>query len=280
MTKKLLLFVMSIVLVFSSCVFSGELSHSGNVKIGVISKLNMTEEDFKMMIDSARSSGRSRTFSLNGNRGEVTFAFYDSLTTLQMALNKGEIDEIALPEPVAEYMMNTNSDYDVAAITLKDPVYLSFGFRKSDDPEMRDKFNEALLSMKADGTLAIIVSKFITEPGTDTPEPINFIHYNNAEMVKVAVTGDVPPIDYVSPDGKAEGFNIAILAEICRRLHINVELVNIDSAARAASLASGRSDIVFWFESNKGDIQADVPEGIVLSESYFSWNELFHIKKK
>lgn len=279
MTKKLLLFVMSIVLVVSSCAFSGELIRN-DVKVGILSKLNMTPEEFKSLVSDAREAGKAKMFSLSGSKGEVTFAFYDSLVTLQMALNKGEIDEVALPESVAEYVLNTNDDYEIASISRIEPTFLSFGFRKSDDPEMRDKFNDALLSMKADGTLAIIVSKFITEPGVDTPEPINFIKYKNADTVKVAVTGDLPPIDYVSPEGKAEGFNIAVLAEISRRLHINVELVNIDAGARAISLTSGRSDIVFWFESMKGEIQADIPEGVVLSESYFSWNEILHIKKK
>ena len=230
MTKKLLLFAMSFVLVFASCSFAAD-----TVKVGVLSKLNMTPEEFKALVADALASGETKMFSLVGKKPEVTFVFYDSLVTLQMALNKGEVDEIALPESVAEYMLNTNSDYEIASITRSEPTFLSFGFRKSDDPEMRDKFNDALLSMKADGTLAIIVSKFITEPGTNIPEPIEFIKYNNADTVKVAVTGDVPPIDYVAPDGTASGFNVAILAEISRRLHINVELINIDSGARAAS---------------------------------------------
>ncbi len=274
-TKKILLLVMSLVMVWSSCAFAGDA-----VKVGVLSKLNMTAEEFNALVADAVDAGKTKMFSLAGPKSKVEFVFYDSLVTLQMALNKGEVDEIALPEAVAEYMLNTNSDYEIASITRSEPTLLSFGFRKSDDPELRNKFNEALLSMKEDGTLAIIVSKFITEPGTDIPDTINFIKYNNADTVKVAVTGDIPPIDYVAPDGKASGFNVAVLAEISRRLHINVELVDIDAGARAASLASGRSDIVFWFQSKKGDLRADVPEGVVLSESYFSWNEILHIKKK
>ena len=92
----------------------------------------------------------------------------------------------------------------------------------------------------------------------------------------------MPPIDYVGADGKPAGFNTAILAEICRRLHLNVELVQIDSGARAASLASGRSDIVFWFQSRKAQdkILADVPDGVVLSESYYNWDDTYLITKK
>lgn len=275
MTKKLFLFVMLAVMSCSSCVFAYE-----NVNVGILSVLNVTPEEFSAGIAGANEAGKVKMFTLAGTRGSIVFSFYDSLNTLQMALNKGDVDEISVPEPVGEYMLNTNSDYEAAAIAKTEPVSLSFGFRKSDDSEMLDRFNEALLSMKTDGTLAIIASKFVTEPGADKPEPINFIKYDNARTVKVAVTGDLPPIDYVAADGTAEGFNIAILAEIGRRLHINIELVNIDSGARAASLASGRSDIVFWFQSVKGYKNIDALDEIVLSESYFSWNEAFHIRKK
>ncbi len=275
-TKKILLLVMSVVMVWSSCAFADDA-----VKVGVLSKLNMTPEEFNALVADAVDAGKTKMFSLAGPKSKVEFVFYDSLVTLQMALNKGEVDEIALPVSVAEYMLNTNSDYEIASITRSEPTYLSFGFnKKSEDPELRNQFNEALLSMKADGTLAIIISKLIIEPGIDIPDTINFIKYNNTDTVKVAITGDLPPIDYVAPDGKASGFNVAVLAEISRRLHINVELVNIDAGARAAALASGRADVVFWFQSKKGDLRADVPEGVVLSESYFSWNEILHIKKK
>lgn len=275
MVKKLFLFVMLAVMFCSSCAFADD-----NVKVGILTMLNITPEEFSAGVAGAREAGKIKIFKLAETKGNIVFSFYDSLNTLQMALNKGDVDEISLPEPVGEYMLNTNSEYEVAAIVKTEPVSLSFGFRKSDDSGMRDKFNEALRSMREDGTLAIIVSKFITEPGTDKPEPINFIRYDNAKTVKVAVTGDLPPVDYVAADGTAEGFNIAILAEIARRLHINVELVHVDAEARAASLASGRSDIVFWFQWVKGYKNGDATDEIVLSESYFSWDEILHIKRK
>ena len=61
---------------------------------------------------------------------------------------------------------------------------------------------------------------------------------------------------------------------------MNIELLDIEAGARAAALASGRSDVVFWFKVYTGDPQPDVPEGIVLSEPYYEWNEYLHICKK
>ena len=94
-----------------------------------------------------------------------------------------------------------------------------FGFRKDDDPAMRNSFNEALMSMKADGTLAILQDKYIAEPGIDEPEPVEFRVFENVDRkVKVAVTGDLPPIDFVTANGNPVGFNTAVVAEIAKRL--------------------------------------------------------------
>ncbi|MBQ9629124.1 MAG: transporter substrate-binding domain-containing protein [Synergistaceae bacterium] len=272
--KKFLLMLMLVVMCVSAA--------SAEVKIGVLTKLNLTPEDFAKIVKAERESGKVKIFSLSGKQDDMTFVFYDSLNAMQMGLNAGDVNAIALPEDVGEYLLNVTEGYTISAIIRDEPVFLSLGFRKSDDPELRDKFNDALLSMKADGTLAIMLSKFVTEAGIGEPEPIKFYKYSNTDTVKVAITGDMPPIDYVGADGKPAGFNTAILAEICRRLHLNVELVQIDSGARAASLASGRSDIVFWFQSRKaqGKILADVPDGVVLSESYYNWDDTYLITKK
>ena len=67
-----------------------------------------------------------------------------------------------------------------------------------------------------------------------------------AQTLKVAVTGSLPPMDYVAADGSPAGFNTALLAEISNRIGKNIELVVVDSVGRAAALASGTVDAVFW----------------------------------
>lgn len=261
--------------------FAG-LACAESVKVGLLSKLNVSQEEFNKFSREQRESGRGSLFNLIGENPEISYVYYDSLMSLIMALNAGEVNEIFLPEDVAEYVLNINSSYKVSRILRGPQMYLSFGFRKDDDPALRRKFNEALLSMQADGTLAILQVKYIADPGIDEPDPVEFGHYDNVdEKIRVAVTGDMPPIDFVNPAGVPAGFNTAVLAEIGKRLKINIELVNIDSGARAAALASGRVDLVFWFEAASGEsVQVDLPESITLSEPYYYWDEFLFITKK
>lgn len=87
---------------------------------------------------------------------------------------------------------------------------------------------------------------------------------NDNATVKVAITGSHPPMDYVAADGTPAGFNTAILSEIGKRIGKNIELVQVDSVGRAAALASGTVDVVFW---TRGDM---IEDGKPLTEDELS----------
>ena len=278
MKAKRLVFV--VLAMFIVALLSGAVSAAEH-KIGHLSKLNISAEEVQKISEAALKDGKMKLFT-SGESYTATTVFYDSLTSMVMALNAGEVDEISLPEPVAEYAMNVNDGIDISSVVRGLPASLALGFRKDDDPSLRNRFNEALLSMKADGTLSILRAKYIDEPGLDEPEPVEFGKYENIDTtIKVAVTGDLPPIDFIAADGTPAGFNTAVLAELAKRMKVNIQLINIESGARAAALASKRADVVFWFTSYKAmDVQPDIPEGIALSEEYYSWKQDLLLKKK
>ena len=135
--------------------------------------------------------------------------------------------------------------------------------------------------MAKDKTLLFLKAQYIMD-ADENPEPVKFEKFPDAETVKIAVTGDMPPLDYVAADGTPAGFNTAMLAEIARRLKINIELVNINTGARASALASGRADGVFLFrfEKTSGMKNYDVTAGLTLTEPYYAENVLVYIGKK
>ena len=56
-------------------------------------------------------------------------------------------------------------------------------------------------------------------------------------------------MDFVASNGKAAGFNIALLTEIANRAQVNFELVQMDGGARPLALATGKVDAAFWTRS-------------------------------
>ena len=128
--------------------------------------------------------------------------------------------------------------------------------------------------MEREGVIGILARDFITGPSSINPPAVEIAKFDDAETINVAITGDQPPLDYIAEDGTPAGFNVAMLAEIGRRLHVNVRPVIVETSSRAIALKSGRADVVFWFQVFEGyDKQPDVPEGVIVSTPYYGWNK-------
>ena len=85
-------------------------------------------------------------------------------------------------------------------------------------------FKYALRLIRSNGTLQELQVKYLYNSGKNKPEPVKFDSFPNAQNVKIAVTGNILPVDYTAPDGTPADFNAAILAEIGRFLKINIKV--------------------------------------------------------
>ena len=191
--------------------------------------------------------------------------FFDNLSSMLMALEAGKIGEMEVPQVVGEYLCANNSKLMMAMEFDKSASLHSFGKSILDltqgtdfafmllkkNEALRDTFNEAINAMKEDGTMARLEQEYLSSAMSESAiKPVTIATIPGAATVKVAVTGDIPPLDYVSSNGTPAGFNTAVLAEISKKIGKNIQLVNIDAGARTTSLASGSVDIVFWTRTN------------------------------
>ena len=240
--------------------------------VGVLAKMNAAPEDYQNFLAERRSKKVRAAMSSKGDG--IVCSFYSSMTAMLMALNSGKVDVIFLPECVANYVLRENEDTEARdSISGQRLMGLTMGFR-AESSGLRDDVNSVLSAMAKDGTSSLLVRRNISGPGANTPKSAKFEHFKDAKTLKVAITGDLPPIDYVDAGGNAAGFNTALLAELGRRLGVNIELVQVDAGARAAALISGRVDCVFWFALySGGGYQWDIPEGVIVTSPYFSWDK-------
>ena len=156
---------------------------------------------------------------------------YDSILSMTLSLGAGDIDEMGLPEIVAQYVLSSRPDFKIFKTEdLKYKQYLAFGFMEKNE-ELCKKFNDALKDIKSDGSAA--------------------------------------------------GFNTALLSEIAKKLKVNISLVYTNTGARADSLVSGRSDVVFWYQLSDGvDKQKNILQGVIVSEPYYEWDKYVYIMLK
>ncbi|MBQ7150737.1 MAG: transporter substrate-binding domain-containing protein [Synergistaceae bacterium] len=263
--------------------------------VGFLARLQTTPEEFFNMMKKAWAT--SGWTIIGGDHSTSQAKFYDSLVLMQMALSAGEIEEMILPDFVAEYIVKNNPDYSICCVSNSGRMSLAFGFLKKNN-ELAYKWNAALLSMRNDFTMSNLIQKYIKAPlekndpsyeyiyggkklKEKNPYEVKFQEFKGAPVIRVAVTGDLPPIDFFTPDGMPAGYSTAILAEIGKRLKLNIRLVPVTTVARTAALVSNRVDVVFWYEVGKNfDYQYDAPKDVILSEPYYSWDTFLHIRFK
>ena len=292
--KKLIALLLALALAFTLCACGKKAEEtpqtadapeeSGEMIIGTLSMLNMTEEEYALLVDARRQAGRQIITEgyaerSEGDAGPLTktkVVFYDTLDALLMALNARDIDSIEIYQSVARYLCATNDNLKMPFSNAADNEWNTFaeliqnGINGNDfafmmmegNSALRDEFNAAIDAMKADGTLDRLVKEQIDDlVNGGEIKPIELPHFDGAETIRVAVTGALPPMDYVAADGTPAGFNTAVLAEIANRTGKNIEIVVVDSLGRAAALASGAVDAVFWTRtSSEAQKRADMTE--------------------
>ena len=247
---------------------------SDEIKIGMIKYLNASEENMNELIKKIEQK--------NGeNFSNYSTVYYDTLTSMEMGLHAGNIVEMSTYRSVSNYVTGRNSALVPAPIAFKLSDSFCCAFRQ-EDSALRDDFDKALNSMISDGALINLTSQYITKFSAGVePQAIEMPRFGGVQTVKVAVTGDLPPLDLIKADGTPAGFNTAVLAEISRRINKNIELVSIDSGARASALMSGVADVLFWARrpDDNSDLPANIdqPDGIIFSTPYFS-DKIVHLK--
>ena len=250
--------------------------NSSEIKIGMLMNLNASENEVDELYRKIDKKSGVKLF----NHKTI---YYENLPALEMGIASNKIQEITTYKCVADYLIGKTNKFEVShkhQLRLQDNF--CFAFLK-DKANLKTEFNKALGELKADGTLEKLTKKYVADLNPNQePAAVNFQRFDGAETIKVAVTGDLPPLDLILPNGDAAGFSTALLAEIGKRLQKNFELVDIDSGAREIALTSGKVDAVFWAiqpsdEERPADI--DMPADVELSVHYFA-DEIIHINLK
>ena len=240
-----------------------------NSKVGVLSMLNMSEDSYSQkrkglavgsyyLYQQGLLKYTDENYVPEENTTLPVPEYYDSLDSMIMSLQSGDLKSIELTQSIAQYVVSRNKNLQLTYTIDVDAAEgfdsgvverLSYGYAflfKEDKSDLCEEFDVAIDEMEADGTLDSLKKDYINDIiDGKVPEAVDF-EKTDGDTVKVAITGSLPPLDYVSPDGTPAGYNTAILAEIGKRIGKNIELVQVDSIGRATALSSGAVDVAFW----------------------------------
>lgn len=284
--KKFLLTICATVLLLTGCGSDSsqdladkpDSNFSGKaVQLGMLAPLNADENK----MDSILATIEEKTGIKNLHNKPK---FFDNLKTMQMGIDSGQIEEISLYKSVANYLITGNEKYEIVPDNALEKISYSFCFAvREKDTALKNDLDKTVDEMLADGTLDKLIQTYITDAKPNNIPAVSIPKIEGAPTLKVGITGDLPPLDLILPDGSPAGFNTAMLAEVAKRLNRNIELVQIETASRAAALQSNLIDVVFWAVVPFGNdyIPADIdkPAGLELSKSYFR-DSVAHIRLK
>ena len=261
--KKLLALLLAVLILLSLTACGAK--EDKVIKVGVL------QSDGIKAIDSEKHRAHEREERKIALDATVERVNYNNLSAALMDLESGKITMFFAEESTANYIASRNDKIAV----VKDSATTNFSMMTMDSSkDVFDILNNAILEMKADGTLDALIENELKAYIESDPEAKDLPKFEGGKTIKVGITGDVPPMDFVASNGKAAGFNIALLTEIANRAQVNIELVQIESGARPMALSSGKVDAVFWTKSFTcnicGNDVSEKIEGTLVTESYFT----------
>ncbi|WP_169753172.1 basic amino acid ABC transporter substrate-binding protein [Campylobacter mucosalis] len=98
---------------------------------------------------------------------------------------------------------------------------------------------------------------------------------NAEQVIKLGLSADYPPFEFVDKDNKITGFDVELMNEISKRVGFKVELANISFDGLIPALKAGKIDAIMSAMSATEDRKKSVD----FTDSYYATENLF-IRKK
>ncbi len=157
----------------------------------------------------------------------------------------GKIDGAPIMRFIADYYVKRNSNLKIieAKTNVEGGILMAV---RVEDHQLKDDLDKAITTLQENGVLNKLVDQWIINlPATNEPSILAIPKNEGAKTVYVGVSGNYVPLDYIAADGKPAGFNVALLTEIGKLIHVNFELISVDAQAKFAALGSKKIDVVF-----------------------------------
>ncbi len=199
-----------------------------------------------------------------------SFQRFPSLNAMLMELNAGRLEVLTIPNSVGNYLVAKDSALHLFTGNVVNHYHMA---ARESDAALCDELSNAFDALKANGTLDKLVADYIT--GSGEPAANTLTKYEGGETHTVAVTGDLPPLDYVAADGSPAGFNVALLNAIAEQTGCNFEVIQMEASARLTALESEKVDLIFWLDCMGDEHFEPKAEGISLTAPYYEETRCF-----
>ena len=162
---------------------------------------------------------------------EIEYTYYDNLASALLGLQRGHVDVFGSEGAAAEYIVLRHEN--MAMTAPSDRLQIDYAMMTmTDKQEIFDILDGALREMKADGTIDRLIENELRAYIETDAEPKELPHFEGAQTIRIAVTGDVPPMDFITASGKpaAEVADCATTIEGNDAMQFNVGSITVPSS--------------------------------------------------
>jgi polar amino acid transport system substrate-binding protein len=168
---------------------------------------------------------------------------YATQADMLAALDTGRVDALLLSNMVLP-QLKSMSDYDLDFLEVPLEYYSQELSPIFHDTALRDKYNEWLAAVKADGTLENASDFWLNRIGM--PDEKDIPHQDLAPVngtLHVCDTGNFPPLVYISDNGKVNGFDIDMIERFAKYLGMDLKITTMGFDAVVPYVINGMADM-------------------------------------
>ena len=187
-----------------------------------------------------RTTGDIYATDYEGDEAGTVVERYNKGVDAVMSLKQGKIDCVIIDNEPAKVFVSENDDLKILDEPFAEEEY-AICVDKSNS-ELKDKINQALTDLKADGTLDEIIGHWIGDSADQKSyESAADADHSNGTLV-MATNAEFPP--YESLDGEnVVGIDADIARAIADKLGMDLRIDNMEFDSIIMAVTSGKADI-------------------------------------
>lgn len=203
---------------------------------------------------------------------DATVEKYNKGADAVQALKQGKVDAVIIDNEPAKVFVSKNDDLKI----LDDPFVVeeyAIALKQGND-ELKGKINDALKTIKDDGTMDKILSNWIGEDAGKNP-------YTSPEDVKrdngkivMATNAEFPPYESMEGD-KIVGIDADMMQAVCDVLGMELEIENIEFDSIIPEIQSGKADV----GAAGMTVTEDRLKNVDFSDSYATGTQVIIVRK-
>lgn len=168
------------------------------------------------------------------------FVYVKKLSDGIAALQNNKVDAVLTDKPIAQLLVSNNE-----GITILDEYFFkdNYGFGFAKNSPYYDDINNAIISMKNDGTLDELKKIWV---GSDYSKKVLTKQDWKGEKgtLKFWAEYSFEPMSYIGKDGQVTGLEIEIILRAAKLTGYNVEFNTAEISSLLPAVISGKADII------------------------------------